>query len=84
MKMKPSFQRREMLLFLTTNMAAVTSRANQQWYSADQNTSTKLLFIHSKCFINCIIFVPLNGALDTWTISLPLQRAFYMSAVVSS
>ena len=31
MKMEFSSQRREMLLFLTTNMAAVTSRANQQW-----------------------------------------------------
>ena len=30
MKIEFSFQRREMLLFLTTNMAAVTSRANQQ------------------------------------------------------
>ena len=30
MKMEFSSQRREMLLFLTTNMAAVTSRANQQ------------------------------------------------------
>ena len=31
MKIKFSSQRREMLLFLTTNMAAVTSRANQQY-----------------------------------------------------
>jgi len=31
MKIEPSYQRREMLLFLTSNMAAVTSRANQQW-----------------------------------------------------
>jgi len=30
MKKKFSSQRREMLLFLTINMAAVTSRANQQ------------------------------------------------------
>ena len=30
MKIEFSFQRKEMLLFLTTNMAAVTSRANQQ------------------------------------------------------
>ena len=29
--MEFSSQRREMLLFLTTNMAAVTSRANQQY-----------------------------------------------------
>ena len=29
-KIEFSSQRREMLLFLTTNMAAVTSRANQQ------------------------------------------------------
>ena len=33
MKMEFSSQRREMLLFLTTNMAAVTSRANQQLIS---------------------------------------------------
>ena len=31
MKIELSSQRREMLLFLTTNMAAVTSRANQQF-----------------------------------------------------
>ena len=30
MKIQFSSQRREMLLFLSTNMAAVTSRANQQ------------------------------------------------------
>ena len=30
MKIKFGSQRREMILFLTTNMAAVTSRANQQ------------------------------------------------------
>ena len=30
MKIEVSSQKREMLLFLTTNMAAVTSRANQQ------------------------------------------------------
>ena len=31
MKIEFNSQRREMLLFLTINMAAVTSRANQQW-----------------------------------------------------
>ena len=31
MKIEFSSQRREMLLFLTTNMSAVTSRANQQY-----------------------------------------------------
>ena len=31
MKIEFSSQRREKLLFLTTNMAAVTSRANQQF-----------------------------------------------------
>ena len=30
MRMELSSERREMLLFLTTNMAAVTSHANQQ------------------------------------------------------
>ena len=32
MKIEFSSQRREILLFLTTNMAAVTSHANQQWF----------------------------------------------------
>ena len=32
MKIEFSSQRREVLLFLTTNMAAVTSRANQQYF----------------------------------------------------
>ena len=35
MKKELSSQRREMLLFLTTNIAAVTSRANQQYDSFD-------------------------------------------------
>ena len=38
MKIKFSSQRREILLFLTTNMAAVTPRANQQ-----------LLYYRSRC-----------------------------------
>ena len=43
MKIEFSSQRREMLFFLTTNMAAVTSRANNQlfaipqWSCADYN-----------------------------------------------
>ena len=32
MKMGFSSRRREMLLFLTSNMAAVTSRVNQLWH----------------------------------------------------
>ena len=36
MKIEFSSQRREMLLFLTTNMAAVTSRANQQLGKCDE------------------------------------------------
>ena len=32
MKIEFSSQRRDMLLFLTTNMAAVTSRANEQFH----------------------------------------------------
>ena len=35
MKKEFSSQRRAMLLFLTTKMAAVTSRANQQYNSMD-------------------------------------------------
>ena len=44
MKIEFSSQRREMLLFLTTNMAAVTSRANQQ--------STVSYFQCFSCFIS--------------------------------
>ena len=36
MKIEFSFQRREMLLFLTTNMAAVTSRTNYQYQKYDK------------------------------------------------
>ena len=36
LKMELSFQRGEMLLFLTTNMAAVMSRANQVVYRYSQ------------------------------------------------
>ena len=36
MKIGYSSQRREMLLFLTTTMAAVTSRANQQYAQLEQ------------------------------------------------
>ena len=47
MKIEFSSQRREMLLFLTTSMAAVTSRANQQYcrnlYGQDKS-SLLLLF----------------------------------------
>ena len=35
-----SSQRREMLLFLITNMAAVTSRANQQYLSTQNILNT--------------------------------------------
>ena len=43
MKIEFSSQRREMLLFLTTNMAAVTSRANKQlFYHAVANESLLL------------------------------------------
>ena len=37
MKIELSSQRREMLLFLTTNMAAMTSRANQQYANQSHN-----------------------------------------------
>ena len=46
MKIEFSFQRRERLLFLTTNMASVTSRANQQWVSV--KVSVTLLFRNCK------------------------------------
>ena len=43
MKIEFSSQRREMLLFLTTNMAAVTSRANQQY--AHRSILKKYVFL---------------------------------------
>ena len=43
MKIQFSSQRREMLLFLTTNMAAVTSRANQQYRLFSQATVQNFL-----------------------------------------
>ena len=47
MKKEFSFQRREMLLFLTTNMAAVTSRANQQYRIAFR-VGTNSLIVYNK------------------------------------
>ena len=44
MKIEFSSQRREMLLFLTTNMAAVTSRANQQLCNLRMEKPIKLNF----------------------------------------
>ena len=49
MKMEFSSQRRKMILFLTTNMATVTSRANQQTIRSDnedtnENVAEKLTF----------------------------------------
>ena len=50
MKIEFSSQRREMLLFLTTNMAAVTSHANQQY----KDSCTLIIFeiLHAR-FIAC-------------------------------
>ena len=50
-KMEFSSQRRKMLLFLTTNMATVTSRANQQTIRSDnedtnENVAEKLTFFY--------------------------------------
>ena len=45
MKIEFGSQRREMLLFLTTNMAAVTSRANQQ-YSSHLFIKKRLFEVH--------------------------------------
>ena len=42
-----SFQRREMLLFLIINMAAVTSRANQQYRIAFR-VGTNSLIVYNK------------------------------------
>ena len=47
MKIEFSSQRREMLLFFTTNMAAVTSRANQQYRIAFP-VGTNSLIVHNK------------------------------------
>ena len=49
MKIEFSSQRREMLLFLTTNMAAVTSRANQQWVTVHINVQHWFIY-----FMVCI------------------------------
>ena len=49
MKIEFSSQRREMLLFLTTNMAAVTSRANQQWLTVHINVQHWFIY-----FMVCI------------------------------
>ena len=45
MKIEFSSQRREMLLFLTTNMAAVTSRANQQYLASQPDRIFKILSV---------------------------------------
>ena len=47
MKIKFSSQRREMLLFLTPNMAAVTSRANQQFQDEDDYECAIFLVLSS-------------------------------------
>ena len=47
MKIEFSSQRREMLLFLTTNMAAVTSRANQQLEEPIVTLAT--IGLHGRC-----------------------------------
>ena len=46
MKIEFSSQRREMLLFLTTNMAAVTSRANQQYREKIELVQMNVIFLH--------------------------------------
>ena len=51
MKMEFSSQRREMLLFLTTNMAAVTSRANQQF-------NRRFCHLRRRCYLNTRIEIP--------------------------
>ena len=49
MKIEFSSQRREMFLFLTINMAAVTSCANQQFAF---NEAERILILHAQEFVN--------------------------------
>ena len=56
MKIEFSSQRREMLLFLTTNMAAVTSRANQQ-YRYNQKYNSSFCVQYPSCLLEpCLVF----------------------------
>ena len=67
MKIEFSSQRTEMLLFLTTNMAAVTSRANQQYgqpvltfdkrSSVWMNIINRVTLQHNNQFIMLIFFI---------------------------
>ena len=62
MKIEFSSQRREMLLFLTTNMAAVRSRANQQLqvklpqHVAATPRSNKSLRVYWRNFVKIFVF----------------------------
>ena len=58
MKIEFSSQRREMLLFLTTNIAAVTSRANQQYDLFD------VINNQNEYGTYAIIFLKFPGLLD--------------------
>ena len=67
LKMELSFQRGEMLLFLTTNMAAVMSRANQVVYRYSQLTIL-LLF----CIIHHLPITTLISFMGTYEPTIDL------------
>ena len=50
--MKFSSQRKEMLLFLTTNMVSVRSRANKKFHKLQSDYCFVLVFFFSDVFIS--------------------------------
>ena len=82
MKIEFSSQRREMLLFLTTNIAAVTSRANQHFFlplSCSFGPDMSIRWLQSLCFsllesilisqpIMVLLIVFLNSLLHTMAV----------------
>ena len=79
MKIEFSSQRREMLLFLTTNMAAVTSRANQQYgnyqvWRAIHSLASFFIALSSFYHKKAAIF--LSECVQWWTdcVSLSMHR----------
>ena len=75
MKIELSSQRREMLLFLTTNMAAVTSRAIKQYGAKCRNSMNKLrnkpwdlrtFAEYLKVFLFCFCLIKLNFVRNLW------------------
>ena len=55
MKKEFSFQRREKLLFLTINMAPVTSRANQQYRIAFRVGTNSLILYNKVTYLKYLL-----------------------------